>query len=108
MCCMTAFGVAVGVHEDLGVGDHAGDAIALGVDHDGGDAEDVAAVAGVVSTLWMEWQTMQVTPSRSKLRSPVAAGLRLPERTAMGLWQLSQWRVNSMPFSWRRRLTLVR
>jgi hypothetical protein len=33
------------MHEDLGVGDHARDAFALGVDEDGGDGEGEAAVA---------------------------------------------------------------
>ena len=42
------FAVAVEVHEDVGVGDGAGDAVAVGVEEDGRDGEDVAAVAGAV------------------------------------------------------------
>ena len=51
---------------------------------------------------------MQVRPSASKLRSTFESGVSAPESTPIGLWQLSQWRVNSTPFERSRILTLVR
>ena len=51
---------------------------------------------------------VQVRPSSSKLRSTWEFWVSAPESTPIGLWQLSQWRVNSMPLVRSRMLTLVR
>ncbi len=51
---------------------------------------------------------MQVSPSSSKLPVHIRALRQRAVTTPIGLWQLSQCRVNSMPLVRARMFTLVR
>ena len=51
---------------------------------------------------------MQVSPFRSKDLFTVEPAVSAPVKTPTGLWQLSQWRENSIPLVRIRMFTLVR
>ena len=84
-------------------------AVALFIHHHGRHAHHEAAIAQLVRTLWMEWQVVQVSPSRSNDRSIVALGLSVlrPERRS-GYGNCRNAARTRCPWSRIRMFTLVR
>ena len=56
--------MAIEMRQNLAIGDRASDRLAVLIHQNRGNPEHVMPVPRV-STFWMEWQTLQVTPSAS-------------------------------------------